>query len=91
MQGQKSKGDKTMEDKKVLNDKELEQVSGGTSNITTSRIHTDCGGNVILEDVGTYFEDIYLTCQKCGKKWHPHSYEKLNECDGIFTVTRGSF
>ena len=80
-----------MDNEKMLKGEELEKVSGGAGNVTTSRIHTDCGGNVILEDCGTYFEDIYLTCQKCGKTWHPHSYEKLKECDGIMTFTQGSF
>ena len=80
-----------MEDKKALQDKELEKVNGGAGNITTRRIHAGCGGNVILEDFGTYFEDIYLTCQKCEKTWHPHSYEKVVDCSDIYTVTSGSF
>ena len=54
----------SMEDKKALNSEDLEKVNGGAGNITTSRIHVGCGGTVVLEDAGTYFEDIYLTCQK---------------------------
>lgn len=81
----------SMEDKKALNSEDLEKVNGGAGNITTSRIHVGCGGTVVLEDAGTYFEDIYLTCQKCGRTWHPHSYEKVKDCDDIFTITTGSF
>lgn len=80
-----------MEEKKALKDKELEKVAGGADNITHSRTHMDCGGKVILEDAGVYSEDIYLTCQNCGKTWHPHNYEKIEECDGILNTTSGSF
>lgn len=38
----------SMEDKKALNNEDLEKVNGGAGNITTSRIHVGCGGTVVL-------------------------------------------
>ena len=80
-----------MEEKNELNNEQLEKVNGGAGNITTRRIHSYCGGDVIMEDCGTYFEDIYLTCKKCGQTWHPHSYKKVEECSDIYTVTTGTY
>ena len=84
----------SMEDKKALNSEDLEKVNGGAGNITISYIHMGCGGTVVLEDVGTHFEDIYLTCQKCGRTWHPHSSDNLNHlknCDDVMFITTGSY
>lgn len=80
-----------MDNKNVLNNEDLDKVSGGSGNITTCRIHSNCGGHITCEDSGTYSEDIWLTCQKCGKTWHPHSWSRVDQCEDVYTVTHGTF
>lgn len=47
------------------------------------RKHTNCGGEIIGENHGVYIMDLWLTCSKCGKSWHPHSSNKIDQCEGI--------
>lgn len=47
------------------------------------RRHTNCGGEIIGENHGVYIMDLWLTCSKCGKSWHPHSTNKIDQCEGI--------
>ena len=77
-----------------LKDEEMGRVAGGSGSSDIFYIHSNCGGHLKLEDSGIYHADVWLTCPKCGKTWHPHSYGRLERMDGIddvYTVVEGSF
>lgn len=80
-----------MENKSVLNNKELDQVFGGDGGATISYIHSNCGGHIKCEDAGTYHEDLWMYCPKCGKSWHPHSSSRIDQCENIYTIVSGSY
>lgn len=77
-----------MKDTNVLNIEELEKVSGGSE---ICYIHSNCGGYITCEDAGTYHADIWMTCQKCGKTWHPHNESRVGQGEDIYTVVHGTF
>lgn len=66
-------------------------ASDDAGKYTTKCMHIECGGQVTLEDDGVYCEDVWLTCQGCGKTWHPHSFKNVLDCDGILNTTRRAF
>ena len=79
-----------MENKNVLNNEELGQVSGGAG-AETSYIHSNCGGHITCEDFGAHVPDIWMKCQKCGKEWHPHHPNNVGKGEDIYTVTTGTY
>lgn len=80
-----------MENKNVLNNEDLAQVSGGGVDPDIVYIHSNCGGHITTEDCGTYHPDIWMTCPKCGKTWHPHNDSKVGHFEDMYTVVTGSF
>lgn len=80
-----------MENKNVLNDENLAEVSGGAGSSEIDYIHSNCGGHITCEDFGTYHLDIWMKCQKCGKEWHPHSENRVGHYDDMYTVVTGTF
>lgn len=80
-----------MEDKNVLNNENLDQVSGGGVDSEITYIHSNCGGHIIVEDYGIRYYDFWMKCPKCGKEWHPRSINNIGMDDDIYTAVTGTF
>ena len=80
-----------MDNKKVLNNEDIDHVTGGACSAAIKYIHSNCGGYIECEDAGIYHEDLWMKCPKCGKSWHPHSSSRIDQCEDIYTVVTGTY